>query len=313
LGDVQIACPLPGRRHRLELLLHLLAPWPTDALDLEHAADLAAGWSPAQIKGMVGEAAGRALARSGRGTPITQADILESIRGQGHREREDEPELVAERLRIAAAHEAGHIAVSCWLGVPVTAIQLRTSGDGFTQGGREDQPRSEREIRASIIIAFGGVAAERLLLGAASTGGVDDVAKATRLAIGLVEAGLDPDFPPVSRETFSGRAPRTIDEPLGDHVLAVLAQARERAETIVAIQGDAIERLAERLVETPVLAGSALQQAISEAGFGSSSASGEETDPWTFVRSWAAGPTIATSSGSTSPSAAATTTTSTAV
>lgn len=142
---------------------------------------------------------------------------------------------------------------------------------------------------------------------------MDDVAKATRLAIGLVEAGLDPDFPPVSRETFSGRAPRTIDEPLGDHVLAVLAQARERAETIVAIQGDAIERLAERLVETPVLAGSALQQAISEAGFGSSSASGEETDPWTFVRSWAAGPTIATSSGSTSPSAAATTTTSTAV
>lgn len=156
LGDIQIACPLPRRRHRLELLEHFLSPWPTDALDLEHAADQTAGWSPAQIKGMIGEAGGRALARSGRGTPITQADILESIRGQGHREREDEPELVAERLRIAAAHEAGHIAVSCWLGVPVTAIQLRTSGDGFTQGGREDHPRSEREMRASIVIAFGG-------------------------------------------------------------------------------------------------------------------------------------------------------------
>ena len=158
LGDVQIGCPLPGRRHRLELLQHLLAPWPTDALDLEQAADQAAGWSPAQIKGMVGEAAGRALARSGRGTPITQADILESIRGQGFREREDEPELVAERLQIAAAHEAGHVAVSCWLGVPVTAVQLRASGDGFTQGGREDHPRSEHELRASLTIAFGGVA-----------------------------------------------------------------------------------------------------------------------------------------------------------
>ena len=62
-----------GRRHRLELLQQFLAPWPTEALDLEQAADQAAGWSPAQIKAMVGEAAGRALARSGRGTPITQA------------------------------------------------------------------------------------------------------------------------------------------------------------------------------------------------------------------------------------------------
>jgi len=220
---------------------------------------------------------------------------------------------VAERLKIAAAHEAGHVAVSCWLGVPVTAVQLRASGDGFTQGGREDHPRSEHELRASLTIAFGGVAAERLLLGSASTGGADDVAQATRLAISLVEAGLDPDFPPISRAAFAERAPRSIDEPLGDHVLAVLAKARDRAETIVAIQRDAIERLAGRLIDTPVLAGSALQQAIKEAGFGSTTASGEEINSWTFVRSWAAGPISAISSGPTHPNAAATTTTPTAV
>ena len=267
LGDVQIACPLPGRRHRLELLQHFLAPWPTDALDLEQAADQTTGWSPAQIKGVVGEAAGRALARSGRGTPITQADILESIRGQGHREREDEPELVAERLQIAAAHEAGHVAVSCWLGVPVTAVQLRASGDGFTQGGREDHPRSEHELRASLVDRVRRAWPQSASCWVPHPPGAPMTWRRPRASRSASSRRVwtVTSRPSAARRSQSVRR-GSIDEPLGDHVLAVLAQARERAETIVAIQRDAIERLAERLIDTPVLAGRALQQAIAEAG-----------------------------------------------
>lgn len=173
---------------------------------------------------------------------------------------------MAERLKIAAAHEAGHVAVSCWLGAPVTAVQLRASGDGFTQGGREDHPRSEHELRASLTIAFGGVAAERLLLGSASTGGADDVAQATRLAISLVEAGLDPDFPPHQPRGVRRACARSIDEPLGDHVLAVLAQRGSAPRPSSPSSGTRPSGSPVGSSDTPVLAGSALQQAIKEAG-----------------------------------------------
>lgn len=304
--DLHIVCPLPGRRHRIELLGHHLERWAAGDLDLGPLADQTAGWSPAQLKAAAEDSIGRAWVRGGRGTPVTQIDVLASIRQRGQLARDDdeEPEVVARRLHVAAVHEAGHVAVSRWLGLPLRAVQLRTTGDGWTAAGREDVPADEHQLRAAIIVAFGGIAAERLILGAAGTGGADDVEQATRIAVNLVEAGLDDDFPPINRGAFGSRAPRTIDEPLGDHVLEVLTRARQRAESIVLLQCDAIERFAARLVETPVLSGDALHHAIREAGFGASTANGQETDPWIFAPSSAVAPTGASTTSATSPSAA---------
>jgi len=65
---------------------------------------------------------------------------------------------------------------------------------------------------------------------------------------------------------FGEYAPRVLDEDISGHILELLAQTPEGAAVIVAQERDAIERLAARLVEQPVLAGKALTDAITDAG-----------------------------------------------
>jgi ATP-dependent Zn protease len=260
---------LPAEEARAAILAHYLEPLPSEAVDVATLALLSRGSSGAELRQVVEEAYGRAVDRGGPGTPIVQSDLVAAIRRGSRVETQDRPDLVAVRMERAAIHEAGHAVAATRLGLPVTAIRLGESGhDGSTDLGREGRARTDSEIRATVIVAMAGSAAERLLLpeSGGSLGSRDDVRQATALLIARIEAGLDPCYPPISRRAYVEYGATPMDEAISEHVSALLVEARERAEAIVAGEVEVVRRLADRLLVDPVLAGEALRSALIDAG-----------------------------------------------
>lgn len=266
---VTILFETPDTADRQRLLAFFVRDRPHAGLDLVHLAELTRGWTPAALRGMVDEAHGYALDRGGSTEPITEADALLAVRRAGVREKEpdaDDPPAQLNRWR-SAVHEAGHALVACRLGIAVRSIRLAASGlEGRTETGTEGMAADDREIRANVVIALAGSAAERTLLGEPSTGSVSDVRGATRMLLDRIGAGIDPAFPPIDRMAFGDFAPRVVDDLITEHVLGILERAREEAATLVAAERDAIERLARLLLDRPVLAGDALADALGRAG-----------------------------------------------
>lgn len=267
---ITVVFDLPDAADRERLIAAFLRDRPTVAVDARHLALVTRDWSPAGLRAMVDEAHGHALARGGRSEPITEADCLLAIRRAAVREREPAADdAVGETHRSrSAVHEAGHAVVAVRLGLPVRSIRIGTTGmDGRTETGTEGAVPDDRELRASVVVAFAGLSAERLLLAEPSLGSQQDVRNATRTLLSRIESGIDPGFPPVDRGAFGDfSVPRLVDELIVDRLLPLLERAREEAAAIVVAERDAVERLARTLLEQPVLAGDHLARALAEAG-----------------------------------------------
>ncbi len=260
----------PDASERHELLRVFLTGRPTGVLDLAYIGELMSGWTPAAIRGAVDSAHGAAMARDGRGAPIRESDLLLAIRRQGGIEHEPDVTQTATSTHRTAIHEAGHVAAAVRLGLVVRSVRLGISGrDGRTTTCDEGAVLDDAGLRATVVVAMAGIAAERLLLGEGTLGGTRDVANATRILIDRIGAGIDPAFPPIDRRSFGEYVPRVLDEAIAEHTSQLLARAREDAMVIVTQERDGIERLAARLVIQPVLAGDALVDAIADAGLAS--------------------------------------------
>jgi cell division protease FtsH len=265
---ISIVFATPDARERMDLLAAYLRGRTTDPIDLRYLAELTRDWTPAALRAAVDEADGYALARGGPTEPVTEADCVLAVRRGSVREREPAAEDAdaAGRWR-SAVHEAGHAVVAVRLGQPIASIRLATSGlGGHLESGAEGAVRDDAAMRASVVISMGGIAAERLLLGEPSAGSRDDVRNATRTLLLRIEAGLDPDFPPVERAALGDYGNPALDQLLVDRILPALDAARGQAAAIVLSERDGLERLARILVERPVLAGHHLVRALGEAG-----------------------------------------------
>ena len=114
-------------------------------------------------------------------------------------------------------------------------------------------------MRLGAVVAMGGLAAEEILCGVATTGSARDVEGATELLVGRIEAGLDPEFPPISRRAWGGSwTPKAVDERIAPRVMDLLGQARDDARSIVRRETEAIRCFADALLAEPVLTGDRL-------------------------------------------------------
>ena len=236
---------LPDDAERAALLRHFLAARPlTVAPPYDELAERTAGWSPADLRAACADAA--ALALDGGRDAIEPADLDCALARAGRIRRAPvaDPPLDRAALHRAAVHEAGHLVVASvlrgadWinaveLGERAGETELRAMG-----GATEDA------VRDALAVAYGGIAAERLLLGAAIAGSADgDVVRATTLALELATGGLDPLAPPVA----IGH-PRIARTSLADRVAAAVGAALERARgeaaLLVARHGELTARIA---------------------------------------------------------------------
>jgi len=153
-------------------------------IDWRHAARLLRGKSPADLRQLIDDAAGLALAADR--DEVAERDIVDAIRRDGRIEPEDTLDVAA--LHRIAIHEAGHVAICVALRGArwVYSVRLGPLG-GATAYGDETVPlagRPDDETRDSLAVNFGGIAAEMAVLSEGTLGGSSDVSSATQTALG---------------------------------------------------------------------------------------------------------------------------------
>ncbi|KAG5507600.1 hypothetical protein JKF63_06549 [Porcisia hertigi] len=187
----------------------------------EQLADLTPGMSPATVATVVNEAA---LQSGIAGKPLVQLpDLLEALdntlMGRKHRNRQSDSSA-----RRTALHEAGH-ALTAWMLPPVQkvlkiSITPRGHAMGYTQraGTEFHEYQTNATLFADMVVMLGGRAAEEVMLGNASAGAMDDLQRATDVALKqLLAFGMSthmgmlsyhPDYTQAGRDftTFSNDA-----------------------------------------------------------------------------------------------------------
>ncbi|HEX2029742.1 MAG TPA: ATP-dependent zinc metalloprotease FtsH [Nitriliruptorales bacterium] len=267
--DRQIVVDRPDRGGRLAILrVHARNKRLAPDVDLARLAAQTTGFTGADLAGVLNDAALLA-ARRGK-LAITELELEEAVdralTGSEGRARLLSPE----EKRAVAYHEAGHtiVAFACPAAGPVSRVSIVSRGRnlGFTRITPDEEKLVVRrdELDQRLAVTMGGRAAERLVLGQATSGAKDDLRRATALArrmvceLGMSDAlgqvalgrpaggtflddGLEPDY--------SGEVAALIDR----EIRRIVEEAFVRATDILKAQRLALDELARLLTERETL------------------------------------------------------------
>lgn len=251
--DRRIEVGLPDQDQRLQILrVHARKKPLHEAVSLESWAGQTALFSGAQLEALLNEAAIRA-ARRGSG-PILEADMESAFCGVTV--GEESPRLMTEaEKRVTAWHEAGHALIThCMLPdarlTRVTVIPSSRGAAGYSMSVQPDKLlHTRRDLIAMICAALGGRAAEEMLLGRenVTTGAANDIKKAREIA-----AAMAKDY-----------AMGEIGDPDKDES-AILLDAMNRARTCLKDHREALERLAQALLDKETLREKELKEILAQ-------------------------------------------------
>src|SRR5713101_285810 len=266
--DRQITVDLPERRGREAILrIHSrnvpLAP----DVNLEELARGTPGFSGADLANLVNEAA-LVAARKGK-TQVDRLDFQEALDKLllgGKREAlMDEQER-----RIVAYHEGGHALVAAVLPNVDMLYKVTIVPRGRSLGVTQFLPKDDRRnyphtyLVERLAVAVGGRSAEEIALGDITTGAENDLKEATKLARRMVtEWGMGEQTGLVAYDlsangSFLNQQPiedqqRVYSEATAERVDAdverLLTQAHQQARTVISEHRDALERLAQALMQ----------------------------------------------------------------
>ena len=160
------------------------------------------GFSGADLANLVNEAALLA-SRNGK-EAVEMADFDAAfervVAGSEHRTRS----ITSNEKRVIAVHEAGHALIATLIPnadkVRKVTIVPRGRAMGYTMQlpTNDRYVLGEKELGSRITVLVGGRVAEEMVFGEASTGAMDDLARATDLARKMVtEFGMSPILGPV--------------------------------------------------------------------------------------------------------------------
>jgi cell division protease FtsH len=283
--DRQVLVDRPDRKGRLAILkVHAKnVPLGPD-VDLELLARRTPGFAGADLANLVNEAALLA-ARHGR-ERVTAADFGEALeRVVAGLEKKSRVMTDEERRRVAY-HEVGHALCGTLLGSrekvhKISIVPRGMAALGYTMQLPTDDRflATESELRTRIVGLLGGRAAELVVFGEASTGAQNDLVRATEIARAMVvEFGMSEDIGPVSvsgerRPLLLGGGTvgvsREVGSALADRIDAevrrIVVEAEARARALLEAHRDALERVAERLLEQEQLEGEELDALLGTA------------------------------------------------
>ncbi|AMV38210.1 ATP-dependent zinc metalloprotease FtsH [Planctomyces sp. SH-PL62] len=261
--DRQVVVDRPDLVGREQILkVHSRVVPLADDLSLRQIAAMTPGFVGADLANLVNEAALLA-ARRGKdhvGQPEFEDGIERLIAGPEKRQRLLRPD---EKQRIAY-HEAGHALVARSLPQtdPVHKVSIVGRGAaalGYTLYRPEDDRflHTRTALEHAVCCLLGGTLAEEIALGEASDGCTSDLSRATEIASRMV---LDFGMSPVlGRLRYSGdgdaargyseRTAREIDL----EVRRIVGEAMTKARAILEDRREALDRLADRLIERETL------------------------------------------------------------
>jgi cell division protease FtsH len=254
----------------------------TPSVDLDRIAAGTVGLAGADLANLMNEAA--LLAARRRAEAVEQRDLDEAIEravaGLPRRARR----LGARERTVVAYHETGHALCAELLPTqdPVRKISILPRGPGalgytITAPTEERFLMSRKEILDRLVVLLGGRVAEELTVGEISTGAQDDLLNASDLARRMVrELGMSESvglvsfeprrglsfqgdrFPAGGAHDYSDETARAVDA----EVSRILAEAQARARALLTEHRDALERVANRLLEVEVMSGDDLRSLL---------------------------------------------------
>lgn len=188
--DRQISVDLPDVHERKEIFeVHLKPIKLADGVDLDLMAKQTPGFSGADIANVCNEAALIAARRNKEA--VDRQDFLDAVdRIIGGLEKKNKI-TTAEEKRSIAIHEAGHASVSWLLEYANPLVKVTIVPRGKALGAawylpEERQLTTKEQMLDEMCSLLGGRAAEQVVLGKVSTGALNDLERATKMAYSMV-------------------------------------------------------------------------------------------------------------------------------
>lgn len=277
--DRHVTLSLPDKGARRAILDVHAKGLPLNAgVDLDLIAAGTPGFSGADLKNLLNEAAITAARRSG--TDITIAD-LDEARDKVMMGTVRTLAILPEEKHRLAVHEAGHTAAAFFNPDADPLYKVTIIPRGRSLGGTHMLPENERHtlaeayLRGQLTTLLAGRAAEKLLLGSVSSGADDDIRRATMTARSMVARwGMDPDLGPVDlRESedhpFLGQQiaqPRNFSDTtaarVDQAVIDLLHEAEKQATALIKEHLDGVTRLVARLETEETLDKDAIRECL---------------------------------------------------
>ncbi len=277
--DRQVLVDRPDRSGRAAILkIHAGTITLDPGIDLDNIAAMTPGMVGADLANVVNEAALLAI-RRGRES-AKQEDFEEAVERVIAGLEKKSRVLSHEERRRVAHHEVGHALVALSLpgADPVQKISIIPRGIaalGYTlQLPTEDRYLlTQTELENRIAVLLGGRIAEELIFGEVSTGGADDLQKATSIAKRMVKdygmseklgtVSLDQNVQPAfltsneapTAPTYSEHTAEEIDK----EVRRLIEDQGSRVKTLLTNLESVLIRGAEQLLEAEVMTGQELR------------------------------------------------------
>jgi cell division protease FtsH len=278
--DRQIVVDRPDIKGRKAILeVHARGKPIAEEIDLEALARGTPGFTGADLANTINEAA--LLAARQNKEVIGQAELEEAvdrvIAGPERRSRV----MTAEDKKVTAYHEGGHALVGFALpnADPIHKVTIipRGRAGGYTLALPLDDKNYMRrsELVDKLAMLLGGRTAEELIFVDPTTGASNDIEQATNIARRMVmEYGMSDRLGPMKygqpegevflgkdyarHQDYSNEVASAIDE----EVRRLITQAHEEARTILSAHREALDRLADALMERETLSGSEVAEVL---------------------------------------------------
>ena len=264
--DRQIEVGLPDIHEREEIFEVHLKPLKLDPnLDRSFLAKQTPGFSGADIANLCNEAA--LIAARGNKPYVDKDDFMNAIdRIVGGLERKNKI-ITPEEKRTIAYHEAGHATVSWMLENANPLIKVTIIPRGRSLGAawylpEERQITTREQLMDEMASMFGGRAAEEMVLGRISTGALNDLERATKMAYAMVTYyGMSGEVGNLSYYDSSGQNDFALTKPFSEKTAQqidiqtrrIIDEAYGMAREVLLKHRKGLDRLAALLLEKEVI------------------------------------------------------------
>ena len=276
--DRRVPVELPDLQGREAILrVHARAVKMADNIDYGTLARATAGASGAELANIINEGALRAV-RMQRHI-VEQEDLEESIETVIAGYQRKGAVISAEEKKVIAYHEIGHALVAAMQkhSAPVHKITIipRTSGAlGYTMQVSDNDSvlMTKEELFNKIVTMTGGRSAEEVVFGSITSGALNDIEQATKLARSMVtRLGMTEEFDMMATEVIANRylggdaSLQCSEETAGKidaAVLGLIKEAHGRAREILSENREKLDVLAQYLLEKETITGEEFMQLL---------------------------------------------------
>jgi cell division protease FtsH len=283
--DRQIVVPLPDLEERLPILsVHCRDKRIAPDVDLRTVARGTPGMSGADLANLVNEAALHAVRRGEQAVHMVDFEAARDRVLMGQRR---ESTVLSEKEKEATAyHEGGHAVLAYVLPDADPVHKVTILPTGMALGVTQQLPIEERHsywreyIEDTVCVMMGGRCAEKLELGSLSTGGSNDIQRATELVRKMVrEFGMSDRVGPMAwgqeGQVFLGEdlmhAGRDISDVtsrvIDEEVERILREQEARATRLLTLHRGGLALVAAALLERETINGEEVT-ALVDRGFG---------------------------------------------